>query len=185
MATILDVSLLQSFDIIFAPLLVFALFFAILQKTKGISSAPGINALVAAIAAFFILLSETAIQIVNFMVPWFAVAIVFIVLLLLIFQMFGATDKNLYSALTGDTTIIWTILGLGIVIILAAFGTVLGQNVGPYLNDGGVIAANGSTNVATADFQTNVTATLFHPKILGMLVIFGIIIMAVFLLTEG
>jgi len=185
MATILDVSLLQSFDIIFAPLLVFAIFFAILQKTKGLSSAPGINALIAALAAFFILLSDTAVQMVNFMVPWFAVAIVFIVLLLLIFQMFGATDKNLYSALTGDTTIIWTILGLGIVILLAAGGSVLGQNIGPYLNDGGAISTNGSTNVATADFQTNVTATLFHPKILGMLVIFGIIIMAVFLLTQG
>ena len=184
MATILDVSLLQSFDIIFAPLLVFALFFAILQKTKGISSAPGINALVSAIAAFFILLSDTAIQIVNFMVPWFAVAIVFIVLLLLIFQMFGATDANLYSALTKDSAVIWTIIGVGILILLAAFGSVLGQSVGPYLSEGGVVT-DGTADVATTDFETNVMATLFHPKILGMLVIFGVIIMAVFLLTQG
>ena len=184
MATILDVSLLQSFDVIFVPLLVFAILFALLQKTKALTAAAGINALIAAVAALIILLSETAVRIVNFMVPWFAVAIIFLVLLLLIFQMFGARDADILSALKADNAIIWTVLGLGILILLAAFGSVLGQNIGPYLGEGA--PADGvSTNVASSDFESNVTATLFHPKVLGMLVIFGIIIMAVFLLTQG
>ena len=185
MATILDVSLLQSFDVIFVPILVFVILFALLQKTKALTDGVGINALISAVAALIILLSETAVKIVNFMVPWFAVAIIFLVLLLLIFQMFGAKDADILSVLKGDKAIIWSILGLGLLILLAAFGSVLGQSVGPYLGDGAPTAADGSTSVSSGNFETNVMATLFHPKVLGMLVIFGILIMAVFLLTQG
>ena len=182
MATILDVSLLQSFDIIFAPLLVFAIFFAILQKTKGLSSAPGINALIAALAAFFILLSDTAVQMVNFMVPWFAVAIIFLFLMILIFMMFGADAKSIKGVISGEAgeSLRWVIIGVGLLIIIAAFGNVLGQK---FLVEGAPSVSGANVTVAGGDFEQNVQATLFHPKIIGLLVLFGVLIFAVALLT--
>ncbi len=186
MATILDVSLLQSFDIVFIPLLVFAIVFAILQKTKALTNGIGINSLVAAVIAFLILLSETATQLISFMIPWFTVVLVFIILLLLTFQVFGAKEADILSAVKADKTIIWAIIGVALVIVIAGFGTVLGQTVGPYLGEGSnATTVSGASGVSTPDFQTNVMATLFHPKILGLMVIFIIIIMAVLLLTQG
>ena len=43
MATILDVSLLQTFDIVYPVLLVLVVMFALLQKTKAIGDNVGIN----------------------------------------------------------------------------------------------------------------------------------------------
>ena len=185
MATILDVSLLQSFDVIFIPLLVFAIFFAILQKTKALTDGIGINAIVAAIVAFLILLSDTATQIISFTIPWFTVMLIFIILLLLTFQVFGAGEKDIFNALKGEKTIVWAVVGIVLVIIIAGFGSVLGQSVGPYLGDDSNTTAGGTSGVSTSNFETNVMATLFHPKIIGLIVIFTIIIMAVLLLTQG
>lgn len=185
MATILDVSLLQSFDVVFVPLLVFAIMFAILQKTAGLTKSVGINAFIAALTAFFVLLSDSAIQIVKFMIPWFTIALVFIILLLLVFQVFGAREEHFLKALLGEKAIIWTILGLGILIFIAALGSVLGQSIGPHLDGETATNTTASGGVATSSFDENVMSTLFHPKVLGFVVIFAIIIMAVFLLTQG
>lgn len=184
MVIFLDVSLLKPFDIIFPAVLVFALVFALLQKTKAITESNWINAVVAAVVSFLLLLSESAVQIIKFIIPWFVVLIIFIVLLLLIFQIFGATEKNFINALTKDSAIRWTILGVAIVIIFAAFGSVLGQSVGPYLSEqGGNATVAGGTSVATGSFSQNITATLFHPKVLGLMILFGIMIFAIILLT--
>ncbi len=185
MATILDVSLLQSFDVIFVPLFVFAVIFAILQKTRALSNGVGINSFIAAIVAFLVLISETATQLINFMIPWFTVAIIFLILLLLLFQIFGAKEDTFLMLLKEDKAIMWSIIGVGIIIALAAFGSVLGQSVGPYLGEGTNTTTDGASSVATSDFDTNIMATLFHPKILGLVVIFTVIVMAVFLLTQG
>ena len=88
MATILDLGLLQSFDVIFPVILIFALVFAILQKTKIVGDSLGINSIIAVAVAFMALLSENVIQVVKFIVPWFTIAIIFFLLIILVFQVF-------------------------------------------------------------------------------------------------
>jgi len=192
MATFLDVSLLQSVSSIFPVLLVFTIVFAVLQKTKAVSENVSINAVIAAVVGFLVLLSDTAVKIINFMIPWFTVAMIFLILLLLIFQMFGAKEENIFAALKGERGmgIIWVIIGVGLIILIAAFANVFGQS---YLgessgtgttNASGVATVNGSS-VATGSFDTNLTSTLFNTKVLGILVLFGIIVFAVLLITKG
>ena len=80
MVTVLDVGLIQAFDIIFPVLLVFALVFAVLQKTKVIGDSVGINSIIAVAVAFMVMLSDTLVQMISFMVPWFVVVIIFFIL---------------------------------------------------------------------------------------------------------
>ena len=184
MATVLDLGLIQAFDVIFPVLLVFALVFAVLQKTKIIGESLGINSIIAVAAAFMILLSDTIVQIINFMVPWFVVAIIFFILMLLIFQIFGAGEADLASAVK-DKSVYWAIIGVSIVILLAAFGHVLGQSFTELAFEEGQNVTAGEGSVASSDFEGSVTATLFHPKVLGLVIIFIIAVFAVALLSGG
>jgi len=188
MATILDLGLLQSFDVIFPVILIFALVFAILQKTKIVGDSLGINSIIAVAVAFMALLSENVIQVVKFIVPWFIIAIIFFLLIILVFQVFGAKESDIFNYIKGDKAIGWVIIGVGIVIIFAAFANVLGQQLTEASLQGaqGANASTtsiGSSSVATGNFQQNIYSTLFHPKVLGLLILFGIAVFAVALLT--
>src|SRR3989344_8673469 len=169
MATFLDVGLIQAFDLIFPFLLTFAIVFAILQKTEVLGKSLGINATVAIAAAFMVLLSSTLIEVINFMVPWFVVAIIFFVLLILIFSMFGAKEASFEAAIK-DQKLQWALIGVCILIAIAAFGNVLGQQVLPFTQQGeGERVINATGGVATGSFETNIYSTLFHPKVLGLI----------------
>ena len=181
MVTVLDLSLIRSFDVIFPVLLVFALVFSILQKTKAIGDSVGMNSLIAVAVSFMMLLSDTLIEMINFMIPWFVVMIIFFILMILMFQVFGASETDVAGALK-DKALQWSLIGVGLVILIAAFGHVLGQSL---VEAGGhpttqQVSADG---VATGDFEQNITATMFHPKVLGMIVLFAIAIFAVALLS--
>jgi len=182
MATILDVNLLQSFDFVFVILLVWTGAFAILHKTEALGKNTAINATVAAAVSLLFLLSRTAIDIVNFIIPWFAVAIVFLFLMILIFMMFGANSGDILGALKSKESIQWVLIAIGLIIIVAAFGNVLGQK---FLGEDSpaVSNVNATSDVAGSDFEQNVQSTLFHPKIIGLLTLFGVLIFAVALLT--
>ena len=180
MATILDVNLLQSFDFVFVILLVWTASFAILHKTKMLGENTAINSTVATAIALLFLLSRTAIDVVNFMIPWFAVAIIFLFLMILIFMMFGASGEDVINTLKNKDSIQWVLIGIGLLIIIAAFGNVLGQK---FLVEGSPSVSGTNATVAGSDFEQNVQATLFHPKIIGLLTLFGVLIFAVALLT--
>ncbi len=179
MATFLDLGLLQFFDVIFAVLLVFALLFAILQKTKAVGNSLGINATIAVAISFMVLLSSNLVKIIKFAVPWFALLIIFLILIILLFQIFGVTDV---SSAVKDTTVQWTLIGLSIVIVVAAVGNVFGQQL-LESGVGGQPVEGAEAGVATGSFQQNIYATIFHPKVLGMVVLFVIAIFAVTLLS--
>lgn len=178
MVSPLDLGVLQLFDFIFPVLLVWAFVFALLQKTEVIGKSIGINAVIASAAALTVLLSRTVIELINFIIPWFAIAIIFFVLMVLLFMIMGAKDITAYK----QTNVQWILIAIGILIVVAGFGKVLGQTV---LEEGAQAGAvmEGAEGVATGGFQQNVYATLFHPKVLGLLVVFAIVVFTVALLS--
>ena len=182
MATVLDTGLLKTFDIIFPFILVWALVYALLHKTKALGDRPAINVIVAIAVAFMVLLSRTILELINFIIPWFTVAIIFVVLLLLIFQIFGAQEKDIMGALKSNNAISWTIVAIAIIIMVAGFGKVLGQK----LTEAGFEGGEFNTTVADENnFSTNVYKTLFNTKVLGLMVFFLIAIFATLLLTTS
>lgn len=184
MATFLDIGLLQYFDVIFTALLVFALVFAILKKTKILGDSTSIAAIVAVAVSFMVLLSNTVVEMVKFMIPWVAIAIIFFILIILVFQVFGAGEKDIYSA-SKDPALRWTIIGIFIVILVAAFGHVLGQSMteAAYTSGGAVNATEGSSS--TASFEQNINAIIFNPKVLGLIILFAVAIFAIAFLSGG
>ena len=184
MATIFDISLIQSFDIVFPFVFVWAVVFALLQKTEAIAKSAGINAVIATAAGFMILLSQTVIDLINFMIPWFTIAIIFLILMLLLFMVFGGKNIQPEKAIK-DKSLQWVLIGIGLVIIFAAFGKVLGQNIGPYLAGGNETEVGAPGSVATGSFEQNIFATLFHPKTLGLIILFAIVIAAIIFLSSG
>ncbi len=178
MASPLDLGILQLFDFIFPVLLVWAFVFALLQKTEIIGKSMGINAIVASAASLTILLSRTAIDLINFIIPWFAIAIIFFVLMVLLFMIMGAKDITAYT----QTNVQWVLIAVGILILVAGFGKVLGQTLLEEGAQAGTVV-EGAEGVATTGFQQNVYATLFHPKVLGLLIVFAIVVFTVALLS--
>ncbi len=184
MATVLDVGLLRSFGIIFPALFVFALVYSLLHKTKALGESIVLNAIIAVVAAFMVILSDNLVKMINFMIPWFVVAIIFFVLVLLIFQAIGVKDTAISEAVK-DKSLMWVIIGVCIVIIVAAFGNVFGQSLveAGVQSRGEVNVTVGADGAATSNFQQNIYATLFHPKVLGLIILFGVAIFAIALLT--
>lgn len=180
MVTVLDIGIVQMFDFIFPVILIWAFVFALLQKTKVIGDSPGINALIASIAALTVLLSRTVIDLINFMIPWFSIAIIFFVLMLLLFMIFGAKGTEAFYK---DEKLRWVILGVGILIVVAAGGKVLGQTMLEAGRGGGETVVEDGSGATGEDFQTNIILTLMNPKILGLIIVFAIVIFAVALLS--
>lgn len=185
MVTFLDIGLLQYFSVIFPVLLVFAVVFSILTTTKILGDNRAIDALVAVVLALMILLVPDLVDIINFMAPWFVLVFIFLILLLLVYRILGATDKDIAEFVWKDRPIKWAIFAVGIIIFLAALGTVFGQKIGPYLASEGtenVTSEEIQSGVATGSWEQNLFATLFHPKILGVILIFAIAVFAIALL---
>ena len=99
MATVLDLGLLQKFEIIFPFLLVFVIVYAILSSTKFLGENKGIHSLIALAMAIMILFSATTREIINVMSPWFVVLFIFILFVLLAFKLFGTTDEDIMGVL--------------------------------------------------------------------------------------
>ena len=184
MATALDLGLLNVIDFIFPFILVWAIVFALLQKTKIVGDSVAINAIIGAVVGFTVLLSRTIIDIINFMIPWFAITIIFFILMLLIFMVFGAKDKDIFSALEKNKVVTWLLIGVSVIIFFAAISNVMGQSLleQSASGEGGAVGA-GDGSVASGNFQQNIFSTLFHPKVLGVIMLFVIAIFAVALLT--
>ncbi|MCK4589783.1 MAG: hypothetical protein KAT77_05025 [Nanoarchaeota archaeon] len=181
MATFLDVGLLNYFSIIFPALLVFAVVFALLTTTKVLGTNKSINAIIAVVLGFMVLLSEDIVKVINFMAPWFVLIFIFVVLLVLVYRTAGATEKDMTEFIRTDRSVKWAIFAVGVIIFLAALGTVLGQNIGPYLQENATIEEIQS-GVATGSWEQNITATLFHPKILGVIMVLVIAVFTIALL---
>lgn len=178
MVAVLDLGLLQVVDFIFPFLLVWAFVFALLQKTEVVGKAMGVNTLIATVAAFTVLLSRTVIDLINFMIPWFAIAIIFFVLMILLFMIMGYKEITAYQ----DPGIRWVLIAVGILIVFAAFGKVMGQSLLEQAAQPEQVAES-EGGVATESFQQNIFLTIFHPKVLGLLVIFAIAVFTVALMS--
>jgi hypothetical protein len=186
MATFLDVGLLSAFGTIFTFILVWIIVYGLLEYTKVFGDKKqGINGLVAFSSAMLVLASQYALKFVNFVVPWFMILAIAIFLILFVFRVFGIKEDSFVFA--GKEARMWIIV-LSIVILMFGFGSVFGQttlNRGASTNntiENGSTAVTNATN--TGSFSANLYNTLFHPKVLGLLLIFIIGILALVFLTS-
>lgn len=185
MVTFLETGLLNYFSIIFPALLIFVLVYALLQKIKILGESKTVNALVAIALGFIVLLSESVLSIINFAAPWFVIFFIFMVLLLVVFKLMGASDENIAGVIRTDKVVQWTIIAISLIIVVAAFANVYGQKLLPFTTEEVNDTETGETiSVATPSFSTNVAAVFFHPKMLGAIFLLLVAVFTIALITK-
>lgn len=186
MATFLEVGVLNYFSIIFPALLVFAIVFAVLEKFKLIGGNRALNAIVAIVLAFIVMLSSDIVQIITFISPWFVLVFIFGILLILVYRIMGASEESISVFIQNDRAVNWFIFIIGAIIVIAGISHVYGQRLLPVTTTGVISNATamqpGST--ATGQFSGNVAATFFNPKVLGFLLIMFVAVFSIGLLTR-
>jgi len=193
MATIFDIGLLEYFSPIFTFIFIFVAMFGILQVVKIFGEkSQNLNAIIGFCIALFLTFADKPRLIVNGMIPWFALMFVFGLFLLTAMRfIFGseAGDSMLLSMLGGKTGAGWWV-GVGaIIILIVGISSVIGdpladsgENATTDASTGNSDGSSGST--ATDDYRTNVLNTLYHPKLLGAVVLLLIALFAILLITR-
>jgi hypothetical protein len=196
MATPIDIGLLGSFSAIFIFIFVFAISYAVLGMTGVLGKDnKNIVGIVAFCIAIFLTISLKPRLIIMDMIPWFALVIVFFMFLMLAMRYVFGTDKgdSVLKAVMGssDTGAGWWVFIIMVSILLVALSSSVGPEVTPGSNtttsgtattDSGSATTGGSTE--TGNWQSNVLNTLYHPKMLGAIIILAIALAAIQLLSR-
>lgn len=174
MAT-LDVGLFEHISFIFPFLLVWAMVFGLLSWKKVFGDNRTIHGIIAVAISIMFIMSGNAVAILNLASPWFVILFMFIIFVLMAFKIFGVSDDHIISIVTSKDyqhISTWIIL-ISLVIIVLAGSSVMGQDLlDKNIGEGEVVSTTGAGgDVGSADHQEAWTSTVFHPKVLGFLVV--------------
>lgn len=167
MASILDASLLSLLSPVFALIFVFLVVYSVLEASKVLGENKGVHALLALMIAFFVALTPNISRLIIFMSPWFVVMIVFIVFMFMIGQFSGLAQADIITTFGGKAGAFWWIVFFSGLILTFGLSNVFGQQL--LQGEDGTTATVNSTQKSA--FANNVSQTLFHPKLLGLVLI--------------
>lgn len=129
MATPLNTELLGFILPVFSLILIFTIIYAVLQKTKIFGDNKNINAWIAvAIAVIFAIMPE-AMEFIAIIAPWFVVMVFVAFSFLLVFMLFGTKGEDI-EGLSKNAVIQWTVIIIGIIIVISALTKVFGPLIG-------------------------------------------------------
>ncbi|MBW2982775.1 hypothetical protein KY327_00560 [Candidatus Woesearchaeota archaeon] len=200
MATVVSTEFLGNFSLVFTFLLAYVIVYGILEMTKPFGGEKkGLHALVAAAMSLLVVVSPTLVAMMNFMVPWFLILILFIFFVLFILKMFGGEGLDYTKAVTEGRRIPTIIIIVSAAILIFGLANALGNETlqrGQWdgvedVNSTSPTSTGGFENtnvtgskVATTDFETNVLNTLVNPKVLGLIMIMMVAVFAMFFLSD-
>lgn len=190
MTIFLDISIVKNFSTLFTFILVFVVLYAILQTTKILGKEhTGLNALVAVVMAFLVSISSGITTFIQTFTPWFTVLILIIFFILFAVKMFGVTDESITGAFQKKSAILTWIIILTAVILLFSLGAGFGQKTLEEGQNNGtttsVVTGNTTTPTNTGSFNQNLYNTLYHPKVLGLILIMLVVVIAMLFLTDA
>jgi len=171
MATFLDITALENFANIFVFLFVWLSIYAILAYTKILGRNQLLSIFIGLMLAVFVLLSDLAIRIILRIVPWIVLVFIFILITTIAVQSFGGGTFE-PTAFGGINQVLFIIVAVTVI-------------VGTLTEVRKSVSVPGDNETAT-DFDrdfSQTTTVLFHPKFLGMMLLFGIAIFTVVLLA--
>ena len=154
MATFLDLTGLEQFSRFLVFIFVWLSVYAMLSYSKVIQN-HAINIILGLIIGLFVLLSPVLTGAIRFIAPWFAVILVFIMLITVLVTSFGAGDLSSYMHLKS----VFSVLIIG-ALIIGFFG---------YLRQSTLVPGD-NESVTDRDYTQTINV-LFHPNIIGMVFI--------------
>ena len=190
MATPLDAGLLSQFGVIFPMILVFVIVYGFLSKTEFFKSA-GANAAIAMVLAILTIFSDIAVKAINRMAPWMVLFIILAMFLIFIFMIFGIEKDSIKSVVESEAygavkmIIIFVVVGVFVGSLFSVISEEKGfQKLTKGSANGTIAPAEVIASTAANDEQTEFYKTLFHPKVLGMIVILLIMVFTILRLAS-
>ncbi|MFA5142147.1 MAG: hypothetical protein WC471_04215 [Candidatus Woesearchaeota archaeon] len=184
MATFLDIGILKYVQVLFPFILVWAVTYSALQWREVLGKNQSLHSIIALVVALLTVLSPQATAVIQYMSPWFAMMLIFAMFFLIFLKFFGVSEGAITRAFeTSDDArfLTYWILVISIIILAGAIGKVFFGGSSVYVGSSGTVlpiitpstAANYTDEygVATASGEVNFAATIFHPKVLGMLLV--------------
>jgi len=164
MATALDVGLFDYFGIIFPFILSWLITYSALQFTKILGENKSIHAMIALAASAMLLFAPKALLVIKFITPWFVLLFVFVTLMLMMFKLFGADDKDIKGVLMGgdygSKAVPYWIISISMIVLIVALGSVYGDGLQDVTGD-----------ADEPGFEASAWAAFFHPKVVGLMFI--------------
>jgi hypothetical protein len=189
MAVFLDISIIKSFSAIFTFILVFVIVYGLLGMFKPLGDKKqGLYALMAAILGFMVAISDGVTAVLQTFTPWFTILILIIFFVLFAVKLFGVSDSDITAAFKKKSSILTWLLILTFIIIMFSLGAGFGQKTLEQGQHNGttvsVSTGNETTPTDTGSFSQNLYNTLYHPKILGLILVMLIVVFAMLFLTD-
>ena len=189
MTTFIDISIIKNFSTIFSFILVFVLVYALLEWFKIFGEGQkSIHALIAMVIAFFVCISSGVLVFIQTFTPWFMMFILLVFFILFAVRMFGIQTSEIQTAFHNKGSILTWIIIFTVLILLFSLGAGFGQqSLDQGQKNGTTVSVNTGNTTSPTDtgsFQQNLYNTIFHPKVLGLLLIMLIVVVAMLLITD-
>lgn len=166
MATLLDAGLLNFLLPVISFLLIYAVIFGILQKSKFLSESTNINTWVAFAVSVLFALAPGAMEFVSVIAPWFVVLVIIAFSFLLIFFFLGVKVETIEEITRKEASVRWTIIIISIIIVIIGLTSVFGPIFGTPVQEGGGIGKE----IQRSIFDPQVLTTVFILIVAGQAV---------------
>ncbi len=170
MATFLDVTGLAEFSKLFVFILVLVVVYAILSYSRLTGENKAIPWIISFILAIFVVITPIASGAIAYISPWFVLVFVFVGFVIAALKMFGAS--------TADISSYTSLKGVFIVIILI----ILSIGFLSYIRERTLLPGDNETSTDISEY-TKSSLVIFHPTILGAIVVLLIAVFTIALLS--
>lgn len=189
MATFVDISIIKNFSSIFTFILVFVILYALMETAKALGEdKKSLHAVIAIVIAFLVSMSSGVVSVIQSFTPWFTLLVIIIFFILFAVRLFGVKDAGIADGFKNNKSILTWILILTAVILLFSLGSGFGQQTLTEGQKGGntvsVATGNTTTPTDTGSFSQNLYNTLYHPKVLGLILIMIVVLISTIFLTD-
>ncbi len=170
----------EALDFFIPFLLVFAVSFGILVKSKFLSEDPNVNAAISFAVAIIVALGGGG-KFLMSLTPFFAVFFVIIFFILLIFMFFGLNPEEIMQS----KAIIVLVVLICAIFVFYVMGEMFGDQLAVSTIDNGITAENETMAPAPTGIGPGAVAYIIsHPKVLGALVLLGLLAIATFFIVN-
>tara|TARA_Y100000034_G_C6834357_1_gene376918 strand:+ start:473 stop:1027 length:555 start_codon:yes stop_codon:yes gene_type:complete len=155
------VTLLQSgFEGLILPvvgfLLIYAILFAVLQKSKFFGGNMNTDIWIAFAISIIFALTPGALDFIRVVAPWFVVTMVIAFSFVLVFLFMGVSTESLTNVAKGPI-VVWTIIILGVIIVIAGLTSVFG----PILGQPSAVGGGAGREIQRSIFNTKILGLAF------------------------
>ena len=187
MATFLDaIGVLESlgfYDYIFPFILMFAITFGLLSAAKPFGEDQRVNIIVATIVGFLFISFSSAVAFVNLFIPLLMILMIVLIFIIMAFKFGGASSESVAKALQHPAGF-GILIGVIIILIAITFSTSQPQLTDMFspINES-ELSPEGFALTPEATMKQTIQ-TLFHPTVMGIIVMLAIFAVTVYMVTR-